>query len=74
MHATRLIVETNEHGQIVNLPPLSPGVRLEAIFLVLDEAPSLPNRQPPPDIAGKGRILGDIVSPVSDPGDWEALR
>lgn len=74
MHATRLIVETNEHGQIVNLPPLSPGVRLEAIFLVLDEVPPQPSRQPPPDIAGKGRILGDIVSPVSDPGDWEALR
>jgi hypothetical protein len=74
MHARRLIVETNEHGQIVNLPPLSPGVRLEAIFLVLDEAPPLSNRQPPPDIAGKGRILGDIVSPVSDADDWEALR
>ena len=40
MQATRLIVETNEHGQIVNLPPLFPGVRMEAIFLVLDEPPS----------------------------------
>ena len=74
MHATRLIVETNEHGQIVGLPPLTPGARLEAIFLVLDEAPPLTNRQPPPDIAGKGRILGDIISPVSDAEDWEALR
>lgn len=23
---------------------------------------------------GTGRILGDIVGSVSDPGDWEALR
>jgi hypothetical protein len=74
MQATRVIVETNEHGQIVNLPPLSPSVRMEAIFLVLDEPPVSPQRQPPPDIAGKGRILGDIISPVSDADDWEALR
>ncbi|MGH9417620.1 MAG: type II toxin-antitoxin system Phd/YefM family antitoxin [Terriglobales bacterium] len=25
-------------------------------------------------MAGTGRILGDIVSPASDPDDWEALR
>lgn len=25
-------------------------------------------------LAGSGRITGDIVSPASDPGDWEALR
>ncbi len=67
MQATRLIVETNEHGQIVYLPPLSPNVRMEAIFLVLDEPPASRRRQPPPEIAGKGRILGDIISPV---GDW----
>ena len=74
MQATRLIVETNEHGQIVNLPPLSPSVRMEAIFLVLDERLPSPQREPPPDIAGKSRILGDIISPVSDPDDWDALR
>ena len=66
MQATRLIVETDEHGQIVNLPPLPPNVRMESIFLVLDEPPASPRREPPPDIAGKGRILGDIVSPASD--------
>ncbi len=43
-------------------------------FSVLDEPPASPKRQPPPDIAGKGRILGDIISPASDPDDWEALR
>ena len=74
MQATRLIVETNENGQIVNMPPLSPSVRMEAIFLVLDEPPAYPRRQPPPDIAGKGRILGDIISPASDPDDWGALH
>ncbi len=26
------------------------------------------------DMAGTGRIVGDIVSPASDPDDWEVLR
>ncbi len=26
------------------------------------------------DLAGTGKILGDIVSPASDERDWEALR
>ena len=26
------------------------------------------------DMAGTGRILGDIVAPASDERDWEALR
>ncbi len=25
-------------------------------------------------LAGTARIRGDIVSPASDPGDWEALK
>jgi len=39
---------------------------MEAVFLVLDEPPASPRRQPPPEIAGKGLILGDIISPLSD--------
>jgi prevent-host-death family protein len=26
------------------------------------------------DLAGSGRILGDIIAPASDEQDWEALR
>lgn len=26
------------------------------------------------DLAGTGRILGDIIAPASDERDWEALR
>ena len=26
------------------------------------------------DLAGTGRILGDIIAPASDEQDWEALR
>jgi plasmid stability protein len=31
-------------------------------------------RAPPESIAGKGRTLGDLVSPLIDGGDWECLK
>ena len=31
-------------------------------------------RQPPASIAGKGKTLGDIVSPIVDEEDWECLK
>lgn len=74
MQATRVIVETDERGQIIDPPPLAPSVRMEAIFLVLEDLPVTSERRPPPDIAGQGQILGDIVAPGSDPEDWDALR
>jgi hypothetical protein len=73
MQAIRVIVETNEKGQIVELPTLSPSTRLEAIFLVLEEQPAPTHRQPPADIAGQGQILGDVVAPACYPADWNAL-
>lgn len=35
----------------------------------------LPKRRfPPVSIAGKGKTLGDLVSPIVDEEDWECLR
>jgi plasmid stability protein len=31
-------------------------------------------RSPPDSIAGKGKTLGDLVSPLIDEGDWECLK
>jgi len=31
-------------------------------------------RFPIPDMAGKGKTLGDIVSPIVDVEDWECLK
>jgi hypothetical protein len=40
------------------------------------EEPGKPvkRRFPPSSIAGKGKTLGDIVSPIVDEEDWECLK
>jgi hypothetical protein len=73
MHAERIILETDTQGNIKNAPKLPPNRHVEAIFLVLDEsetpAPPKPRRRPHQDIAGRLRILGDVMS--SAPGnEW----
>jgi len=52
---------------------------LDLVYNILRQFPHgeqkkpMENR-PSPKIAGKGRILGDIMSPVVDPEDWNALQ
>jgi hypothetical protein len=74
MQAERLMLETDDNGHLTTVPTLPPRVRIEAIFLVLDKTSKTKRRQPPPEIAGKGRIIGDILSPVVEPEEWDALR
>lgn len=31
-------------------------------------------RRPHPDIAGKGKTLGDLITPIVDEGDWDCLK
>ena len=71
MYAERLIVETDQFGTLIHVPKLPPNKQLEIILLVLDDArggQSL-RRSPHQDIAGKTRILGDIISSVPET-DW----
>ena len=43
-------------------------------FAVWKEAPKQTKRRPHSDIAGKGRTLGDLVSPIVDDADWVCLQ
>ena len=73
MHAEKVILETNQQGQIISLPKLPPNAQLEAIFLVLNQDSEKHRKGPSKKIAGKGKIMGDIMSPVVDAEDWEVL-
>ncbi|MCX7113763.1 MAG: hypothetical protein NTX45_27545 [Proteobacteria bacterium] len=64
MFAERLIIETDAKGKPTCLPELPPNSKMEAIFLLLEEPSTATTRQASPAIAGKGKILGDIVSPI----------
>jgi hypothetical protein len=47
-----------------------------AIIVIAEENKVTPikRRSPSKAIAGKGRALGDIVSPIVDEEDWECLK
>lgn len=76
MEAIRRIEQVHGNSLTMILPDAFKEMRVEVIVLPLDEPVSIrePHRQPHADIAGKGKILGDIISPACPPDDWEALR
>ena len=66
---------TYENGQIswVGDRPSIQSARL--IVTVLEEIPlTVKRRVTSASIAGKGKTLGDIVSPIVDAEDWECLK
>lgn len=66
---------TYENGQLKWLSE-QPNVRsARVIVTILEETePLLKRRSPPASMAGKAKILGDIVSPIVDEEDWECLK
>lgn len=72
MYAERVILETDQAGNVKNLPKLPPNIHVEAIFLVLEstEPAATHRRRPHPDIAGRIRITGDIVD-TAPAADWD---
>ncbi|PIP03770.1 MAG: hypothetical protein COZ23_10575 [Hydrogenophilales bacterium CG_4_10_14_3_um_filter_58_23] len=66
MYAERLILETDISGKLKQVPVLPANKQLEAIFLVIAEAEqNNKRRQPHPEIAGKTKIMGNIIDTVS---------
>ena len=69
MYAECLILETDVSGKLKSIPVLPANKQLEAIFLVIAETDQAkPLRQPHPDIAGKTKIMGNIIdsAPVAE--------
>jgi len=44
------------------MPKLPANQKFEAIFLVLESKKVMPKRCPHPDIAGRVKIMGDIIN------------
>ena len=64
-----------DNGQVKWLGE-QPSVQSARVIVIVLEETALPvkRRFPPDAIAGKGKTLGDIVSPIVDEKDWECLK
>ncbi|PSR15984.1 hypothetical protein C8255_20265 [filamentous cyanobacterium CCP3] len=63
-----------ENGQLTWLAD-QPEISSARILVTVLEEKSIPRRRfPSPSIAGKGEVLGDIVSPIVPEEDWECLK
>lgn len=64
-----------EKGQIRWLKESPHVATAHIIVTILEENPRIMKRRtPPPSLSGKGRTLGNIISPITDEGDWECLK
>lgn len=72
MQTERLILETDAAGQLIRVPQLPPNKQIEVTFSVLGDLPTAggKRRTPHPEIAGKGKILGNIFDSVPA-SDWK---
>jgi hypothetical protein len=68
---------TYDNGKITWLSDQPQIKSARLIITVLEETPpstKTPKRTTPSHLAGKVKILGDIVSPIVDEEDWECLK
>lgn len=65
-----------ENGQVKWLTDEPKVVSARVIVTILEDVtpPTVRRRTPPASIAGKGRTLGDLVTPIIDEQDWECLK
>lgn len=75
MQVERQFVEVRTRQVVIDLPESFVNRRVELIVLASDDElpPPVIRRQPHPAIAGKGRLIGDLVQPVVEEGDWDCL-
>ncbi len=76
MQVERQFMQVKQRQVVIELPESFINHRIEVIALIVDEDAPEPTkrRRPHPEIAGKGRTVGDLVSPVVDETDWTCLQ
>lgn len=71
MHAERVIVETDEKGNLKRAPRLQPSRRFEAIFLDLEQEQEARNvRTPVRELVGSVTFTGEVMDSVPEEG-WD---
>ena len=65
-----------DHGQMKWVGDRPPVEEARVIVTILSAAPSASSvkHEPSSLIAGKGKVLGDIVSPAAPTEDWNCLQ
>lgn len=72
MQAEKLILETDENGDLIAVPKLPAKARFEAIFLVLESPLEPRRRRPPPELRGSVTWAGDPLAPAVSEAEWDA--
>ena len=62
-----------ENGQLTWLAE-QPQIKTARVLITILQDTSPKRRTAPPSIAGKGKTLGDIISPIIDEQEWECLK
>lgn len=71
MYVERALMQTDENGQPLSMPRLPPRSWIEAIFLILDRAPSAgAGKQLNPLSLLEDELRRQVVSPVPD-DEWD---
>lgn len=71
MQVQRKIVEVHDTQVVLELPQSFVNHRVEVIALTMDEEAVTARaiRTPQPELVGKGKTIGDLISPIVDPED-----
>ena len=72
MQVQRKIIDVHDTRVMLELPQSFVNRRVEVIALTVDDEPAAvaQRRTPSPAIFGKGKTLGDLISPIVEPDDW----
>ena len=72
MPVQRQVIDVTSRQVVIDLPESFVNPRVELIALTLDDAPVdavSKRRKPHPEIAGKGRTLGDLIGSLATEND-----
>ena len=72
LHSYEAIIEDGKIKWLGSEPEIS---KAHVIVTILsNEQPRALRRTPPSSIAGKGKTLGDLISPIVEQEDWKCLK